>query len=275
MSLYFPPSFTPSTEQGFTLVELLVAMLISTVVIAALVAILTFSLGQETRITDKVQADQIGRTAMTNIIDELHSSCTGFGASAIQSPSETPTSPLASSGATNLWFVSAYGNEDSGEPLIEKVTEHDINWKAEAKSNTGEELGTLTDYSFESTSGNAKSGWTFPSLTVAKAKAKVLAKNVIPPQVEVSGKKTSTIFQYYKYETTSSSETNGELVAISPATVPTAAKEGTVAKATVSFSQAPANADTRINRSASFSDSVILRFTPSESIAEADNEPCE
>jgi prepilin-type N-terminal cleavage/methylation domain-containing protein len=275
MSSPFPPLLTPSAEQGFTLVELLVAMLISTVVIAALVAILTFSLGQETRITDKVQADQIGRTAMTNIIDELHSSCTGFGANAIQGPSETPTSPLASSGATNLWFVSAYGNEDSGEALIEKVTEHDINWTASTKSNTGEELGTLTDYSFESTSGNAKAGWTFPSLTVAKAKIKVLAKNVIPPEIEISGKKTPTIFQYYKYENTASSETDGELVALSSSEVPTAAKEGNVAKATVSFAQAPAGGDTRTNRSASFSNSVILRFTPSETGAEVKNEPCE
>jgi prepilin-type N-terminal cleavage/methylation domain-containing protein len=264
------PAILPD-ERGFALIELLVAMSISTVVIAALVVILEFSLHQETNITDKVQADQIGRTVMGNIVEELHSSCTGFEAAAIQAPSETPSSPLAATGATNLWFVSAYGKEKSGEPLVEKVTEHDINWEAKTKSNTGEELGTLTDYEFSDSAGNAKEGWTFPSLKTTNSKARTLAKNVIPPQITEGTKKVSTLFQYYKYNTTS-----GELEQLKSSTeIAAAASAKEIAKVTVSFTQAPTDEDTRTGRSASFSDSVAFRFTPTESGTEGSNSPCE
>ena len=68
MLLHPPSPLTPSAEQGFTLVELLVGMLASTVVLFALYAILNFTLNQETRISEVVQANQIGRTAMTKIV---------------------------------------------------------------------------------------------------------------------------------------------------------------------------------------------------------------
>lgn len=271
MSFSLPTSsLAPNAEQGFTLIELLVAMLTAIVVAGALFAILEVTLRQETRINDRVQADQIGRTAMNNIINELHSSCTGFEAKAIQAPSETPTSPLASSGAVNLWFVSAYGNSNSGEALIEKVTEHDINWTSTGTSNTGEPLGTLTDYGFASEKGNAKEGWTFPTLKTSKATAKVLAKNVIPAKVS----SVSTVFQYYKYENKTSSTTNGTLVALASSEVPTAATAGTVAKVAVGFTQAPTSNDTRLDRTVSFSDSVNLRFDPTETGSE-ENTPCQ
>ena len=114
---HLPPALTPTAEQGTTLIELLVAMLSAMVVLGALLAILEFSTGQETRISDKVQADRIGRAAMARVVDELHSSCTGFGATAIQAPTSTPKSPLLSSGPADLWFLSAYGNASSGSAV--------------------------------------------------------------------------------------------------------------------------------------------------------------
>ena len=260
MPLYLPTPPTPSAEQGLTLIELLVAMLTAIVVLGALLAILEFTLGQEARITDRVQADQIGRTAMSNIIDELHSSCTGV--TPIQAPTGTPVSPLAASGPLNLWFISAYGVPSSGEASLTSVTEHDINWTATKTSNTGKKLGTLRNYAFTSEPTSKYPEWKFPSPTESNATVKILAKNVVP--LEVSG--ASTIFQYYRYE---SSASGAKLVALPSSQFPLSeatAKE--VAKVTIGFTQAPEGEDTRLDRTVNFSDSVIFRIDPTETGSE-------
>src|ERR1700759_2621871 len=92
-------------ERGLTLIELLVSMTAGTVVVAGATLVLVVALRQNTRVTDAVQADGIGRTALNQIVDELHSSCTGFGSYSIQAPSTTPTSPLVSTGPLSLWFM--------------------------------------------------------------------------------------------------------------------------------------------------------------------------
>lgn len=256
-----PPSpLTPSAEQGFTLVEVLVGMAASIVVLFALFAILNFTQNQETRISEAVQADQIGRTAMSKMVEELHSSCTGV--TPIREPSSTPESPLGKTGPLNLWFISAYGDSSSGEASISSVTEHDINWTKTSTSNTGKSLGTLTDYAFPSESTSKYPEWKFPSPKTSKATAKVLAYNVIP--IEVNSE--PTIFQYYKYESSGT-----KLVALPASSLSETTVED-VSKVTISFSQASASADTRADRTASFSDSVVLRIDPTESGSEG---PCE
>jgi Tfp pilus assembly protein PilW len=268
--LAFPhPSPGSSGEQGTTLIELLVAILASIVVVGALMAILELSLGQQARITDRAQADQIGRSAMSKIVEQLHSACTGT--TPIQAPSSTPTSPLESANRVNLWFISAYGNSDSGEAELGTVTEHDIHWGETGESDTHLKLGTLTDYAFTGTGTQTK--WTFPSFTTANAKATVIAKNVVPPLVGSS----PTIFQYYKYETNSSSSNYGKLVAMPSSEALTVETAKTVAKVAISFTQAPEPeagkaADTRLDRTASLSDSVVLRLDPTSSGSES---PCE
>lgn len=260
MSIRLPPPITPSAEQGFTLIELLVTMLISTVVIGALFTILQFTTTQEGFISDKVQADQLGRTAMTNIIDELHSSCTGV--TPIRAPSETPASPLLSSGPLNLWFTSTYGDSESGANSLTSVVEHDINWK-ETKVSSGKKLGTLTDYEFKSESTSKYPEWKFPFPKISNATAtKILATNVIPP--EINGE--PTIFQYYQYE-------SGKLAVFPPSKLPlTAATAEEVAKVTIGFTQAPSDEDIQLSRTVNFSDSVVLRIDPTETTSEG---PCE
>jgi hypothetical protein len=252
-------------ERGITLVELLVAMTMGVIVVGALLAILVISLHQETRITDSVQSDRIGRTAMTSMVDELHSSCTGFGSTAIQAPSITPTSPLASTGPLNLWFLTAYGSASSGEAAITAVTEHDVNWTSTGTSNTGEQLGKLTDYSWNSTGGEPpNSAWTFNGvLSVSTAnRAHVLATNVIPAE-------TSTIFHYYKYDTISTDTAYGELVPLAAGELPpTAAIAKAIAKVTIGYRQAPEHGDTRAGHTTTFSSGVSLRLTPTESNGE-------
>jgi type II secretory pathway pseudopilin PulG len=250
-----------SAADGFTLMEMLVAILTGVIVTGALLAILQFSLRQNKRISDDVQTDRIGRTAMNAITEELRSSCTGFGATAIQAPSTTPTSPLAASNGSNLWFLSAYGNSTSGQAVISKLVQHDINWTETSKNSGGERLGTLTDYSFVG-SGESPS-WTFPVLATTNATAEVLAKNVIPP----SG--GTTPFRYYKYDTTATSSTYGQLVELGSTELPlTATTAKTIAKVSVGFTQATENGDSRTGHTTSFSGSVVFRFSPPESASE-------
>jgi prepilin-type N-terminal cleavage/methylation domain-containing protein len=251
-------------ERGFTLTEVLVAMVAGVIVTGALIAVFAISLRQSSRINDRVLADRTGRTAMNAIVDELRSSCTGLGATAIQAPSTTPSSPLASLGPANLWFLSAYGNSTSGAAAVSAVRLHDVNWTATGTSNTGAQVGTLTDYSF---AGSGESpNWKFPSLSTANATAKVLAKDVVPLE-------TGTLFHYYRYETSSSSASYGSLVSVSSGELSSAATNKKVAKVAIAYNQAPEppygrTPDTREGHTTPFDAAVVLRFTPPESASE-------
>ena len=261
-------------EHGFTLIELLVSMLCAIVIVGALLAILEFSLRQETRISDNVQASRTGRIAMTRIVDQLRSSCTGFNTPAIQAPATTPTAPLAASGPLNLWFVTGYGNASSGSPVLSAVTLHDINWTSTGTSNSGQSLGTLRDYSF--TGSGTPPNWTFPaSLSTSTAATTVLARNVIPPLV--SG--AATIFQYSRIDNNAAHTTQGELLQIPPSELPlTTARAEEVAKVSIGFTQAPESGDTVASRgggrTADIAGAVALRFDPTETGSEVENEPC-
>jgi hypothetical protein len=268
---------TPAAEGGTTLIEVLVAMISAIVVVFALLATLEFSTRQETRVSDRVQANRIGRVAMARVVDEVHSACTGFAATAIQAPSETPTSPLASTGNTDVWFISTYGSSESGEAAPKHVFEHDIHWQAnkfspvvpeKEKSTTGQTLGTLTDYSFESTGGNGEEGWKFKPLTTAGATTtRVIATNVIPPAFPA----TATLFQYYKYK----SATEGSLVALSTqAEITAAATANEISKVNVAFTEGPEGKDTTPSSAVAVSDSVLLRFNAAETGTEGANVPC-
>jgi type II secretory pathway pseudopilin PulG len=265
MTRFSPP--TPvSSEDGFTLIELLVSMLTSIVVIGALFAVLLISTHQSSRTTDYVQSNQLGRGAMTNILEELHSACTGASAagySAIQiptpiSPSTGPTSPLGSTGSTNLWFVSTYGTPSSATAELKEVTEHDINWTETGTSNTGLKLGKLTDYAFAGT--GTPGAWLFPSLTTANAKSRVLAENVIAPTA-------TPIFQYFTYYDNSAASNYGQLETTA-LTTPLSSEAsaanfaGGVAEIVISYTQAPPDKNTQLSRMANFSNSVNLRFSP-------------
>jgi Tfp pilus assembly protein PilW len=255
-------------ENGFTLIEMLVAMLSATIIMIAMIGLLVFTTNQASRISERVQADRIGRTAMTRITDELHSSCTGFGTDAIQGPSSTPTAPLEATGALNLWFISAYGSPSSKEAVQTTVYEHDIRWESTGTSSGGEKLGTLWDDRFESKSGTgpgtSAGKWEFPALEKTKAKATILAKNVIP--MSVSG--TSTIFQYY----TLSSETGAYKLLTEK--ISAEATANTITKVTISFKQAPEGGETKLGRTVPFNDAVVLRLNPTETGTNAKDEPC-
>ncbi len=167
---------TLSDEGGFSLIELLVAMISGIVVMLALVAVLLFSTRQETHLTNVAQATQLGRIAMTKIVDELHSACLAPGFAPIQensSPSE-------------LRFVNSY----SEEAVIAKakVNEHRIVWNEKAE--------TLTDYTYPAIKEETWPNFEYSS-TASPVGGVLIASHVT--QLESEGKKLP-IFQYYSYD---------------------------------------------------------------------------
>jgi prepilin-type N-terminal cleavage/methylation domain-containing protein len=72
------------SEDGFTLTELLTAILISTIVLLASMTLLDRSQGATTRVQDRVDATQKGRVAMELITQRLRSqTCLGTGVPAL------------------------------------------------------------------------------------------------------------------------------------------------------------------------------------------------
>jgi prepilin-type N-terminal cleavage/methylation domain-containing protein len=110
-----------ASESGFTLVELLVAISIGTVVIFAVSAIMIVSLHQTQRTFTGVDATRQARTALATIENELHSACVN-GDAPVQASSDGNTLNFLSytGGAANptpVWHVLSY----SGGALTDSV----------------------------------------------------------------------------------------------------------------------------------------------------------
>lgn len=152
------------SDDGVTLVELLIVVVTSIVVALALWAIQDLALRQTTRVFARVDATQNARYAMETIENRMHSACVSEGVIPIQSGST----------ATSLSFISKYGSAARLTPEKHVIT-----------LNTN---GTLTDATYANTAGTAPN-WTFastPSSTVT------LVDNV----AAMAG---TPVFQYYAY----------------------------------------------------------------------------
>lgn len=232
-----------SGESGFTLIEMLVAILAGMIVMGAAFSILDISLSQSARIADRVSADQRGRIAMEKILLELHSSCVSIGANPIQ-PEST---------GTNIKFFSQTGSE----PSFATMTKHEISLKE----------GTLKDASYQSTGGTEATKWTFPGAPTTTT--------TLLTGVSQSAEGVTPVFEYFKYET--AGEKKGQLSTTPlPTPLPTflsASDAKATAKVTISFTTAPESSNKKGDRLVDLSDSVVLRLTPSAEIG--GNEPCE
>ena len=246
------------SQHGYSLIELLVAMLSATVVAGALFAVLSFSTRETTTLADKVQADQLGRIAMTRIVDELHSSCL--------SPAFVPIQKESSE--TELRFVTAY----SAAAVIPGAEEHRILWnKATSK---------LTDATYKSNGGE----WPTFTFATSPEKTVVLATNVTQNE-EASGTKVP-IFRYYSYaeESTESETSPTSTLNTTPMTVPTAGLSSTeatsAASVLISFNANPTDIGhlsgaKEINRGLNLSSQVTFAFSVPNSETPIHDAPCE
>jgi hypothetical protein len=116
-------------ESGYSIVELLAVLSVSTVVIAALFVMIDVTLHQGTRTISRIDATQHARTELEQIVNELHSACL-YGDS-------TPID--AGSTGTTLLFTSAYGNAIQPTPV-----QHQLTFNAA----TGKLTDTATGYTY-------------------------------------------------------------------------------------------------------------------------------
>jgi prepilin-type N-terminal cleavage/methylation domain-containing protein len=262
-------------EHGFTLIELLVSMLVAFVVTGALFAILQVSLHQTALITDKVQANQMGRTAMTRIIDELHSSCIAPGFTPIQEGSTE--SQLIFKNAYSSEAVILNAKESSAKTPGTGVFEHEIVWNSTAH--------TLTDFVYKSESGEGETA-KFPELDYSTTTHEALhaspvtgirlASNVTQSE---EGGKTQPIFAYEKYSlsTTGSSSSTASVSTLTPITsLPLSKGEAEeAASVVVRFREAPFDGQTARDRAVDLSNQVTLAFSAPDAETPIHDQPCE
>lgn len=160
-------------EAGFTLVELLVAMMVGIVVLFALSEIMIVSLHQTQRVFSRVDATRQARTAVAYIENELHSAC-------IDGDLAPPIQP--GSDGNNLIFTSYIGTAANPTPIW-----HQLTFSATA--------GTLTDTSFNVT--GASPNWN--QGTQIGVPMTVLSN--------VAQQSSLPVFQYYAYQQESSDST--------------------------------------------------------------------
>jgi Tfp pilus assembly protein PilW len=156
------------SEVGFTLVELLVAMLIGIIVIFAVTAIMIVSLRQTQRTFTSVDATRQARTALSTIESELHSACVN-GDAPVQ----------AGSDGSNLSFLTYTGGAANPTPV----------WHVLRFSG-----GTLTDSSYTATYTATSTGHSWTQGTTPTSQTTLLTNVAQQPG-------SVPIFKYYAYQT--------------------------------------------------------------------------
>jgi prepilin-type N-terminal cleavage/methylation domain-containing protein len=214
-------------ESGFTLIELMVALVIGIVVSTATLAIVITSVHFSSNYTDRVDANQQGTIAMEKIAQQLNSSCVASSLPPI----------LSTSDANDVWFYSLLGDSPTIQPNKVEI------------SYTG---GSLVMNTYTYVSGTAPSSWTFSS-TPTKL---VLVQNA----AQVG---STPIFQYFGYGSSGVLSTTPYALSTTLGTTNAA----TTAEVTITFQANPSDNWTALGRPASFNDSVVLRLSPASSSA--------
>jgi prepilin-type N-terminal cleavage/methylation domain-containing protein len=229
-------------ERGFTLIELLVALSAGTVLMLALFAVLDISVVQSARSTDRVESSQHGRTAMEQLIQELHSSCVAASVAPV----------LSTSDGTTLKFVSQFGSLPVLMPNLHVVT---------VQPDAIKPYNDLVDKVYVGTGGSAPN-WTFAATPTP---AKILAENV--SQSSVNGT-VQPYFQYFSYA-------NGA-ISTTPLTTPLSVNDAADAvQVTVSIAVGPTDNSSDFRRITNLSDAVVLRYIPASGDQTVANLPCQ
>jgi prepilin-type N-terminal cleavage/methylation domain-containing protein len=235
------------SEQGFTLMETLVAMVAGLLVAFAATMLLRVSLEQTERATDYVQASQLGRTALTRIVDELNSACLHSEFAPVQAES-TPE---------KLIFVDAFSKE--AEIPNSQIQHHVIEWSSEK--------GVLSDAT------SIANGGTYPEYTWATAKFQTIGTHIAQNPGE-------PIFTYYAYNT--EAKGTGETgvapfkeIVLAPKAKLTATEAESVSSVRISFRALPNDGKSTNGRSLDLRSQVTFAFSAPIAEPTITDEPCQ
>lgn len=226
-------------EEGFTMVEVIVATMIGMIVFLGVFAIVDASSRNSIRTQIRVEANQLARPGMTRIIDALHSSCVG--------PQVAPVQP--NSTGSSISFLHKTGDDVNPTPNMRRV----------ALTN-----GRLSQSDYASTGGTLPS-WTFS--TTPFATTEILTGVGTAREGEPST--AVPLFRYYAYD-------DGELSTTplpTPLSTVDAARTVRVAVA-LAVSPGTRTATPDPGAAVSLSDSALLRFSPAEESGAEDSLPC-
>jgi prepilin-type N-terminal cleavage/methylation domain-containing protein len=233
-------------ERGFTLIELIVASAIGLLVCGAAFAILAVSYKLLRNDSDRVDANQQGRTAMLKIEQLLNSSCVdGLGVSTVLGGSTAGTG-APPSGANSITFVASRSDNPTTPPSEYQVYLNSANQLDLATyPGTGPEPNT-----------------TFP--TTPPTTETLISHAALVPI-------TSGIFSYYPYLSSGALSTSPS--GVTPYLGATSA--AAVAGIGIQFEAQPSDGVTVSGGSADFASQVVLRLTPvSTSTLSSTPAPC-
>lgn len=266
-----PPSRAIRSEMGYTLVELLVAMSLGIIVTTVALSLLNFTTQDVSRISDRVQADQAGRTALEKIMLSLHSACVA--------PLIDPIRP--GSEGSRIKFVSETNPlNEKGEPVsaLPTVRIREIIYTPAS----GKTQGSLIEKSWPLTGKNTQEYKYNESET---PRTNMLLKGIKQTEVVEEGiKKILPIFRYYRYYKAGDKEPKfGQLRPNPTTTEPplTALQQEEVeetAKVTMSFTLVPEGKESTTfgnDRPVALEDSAVLRLEPASEASTGTNEPCD
>ena len=239
-----------SSQRGFTLVELLVAMAMSTVIILGASTIIISSLDATQQVTQRTSTLGEARTGLETLLGQLNSGCLVDGVSPVLASTTTGISPAVSSDASHLVFVS--GNGDSGTAT---PTEHVVT------VSNGALIDSAYTYAGNTASIATPSAWTFHTNT---SQVLNLAEHV------TTG--SGPMFTYYAY---SNYQTSTDSLLNAPALIPplNTTTAPTVAEVGLDIRFAPAGSNYNSNTTSELKDAAVFSLTAHD--ASSQNGPCE
>ena len=253
------------SEDGFTLIEMLVATATGLIVVLALFTIMEIAVRQTSRISDTVQAETLGRSTLTRMVDELHSACIAHEFTPVQTGST----------GSELRFRTGYGEGTVVEGG--HAFEHRIEWAGGPAPASGK----LIDKSYKSTGS-------WPNLvfeTTTPTSSVTIGQNIyeLPkPEPPVRAKKEYIpVFQYEKYAAKAAETETAGLSTLEPIELTekkpslTAEEAKSVAAVLVTFATAPSDNNQKLFRNAEFSDVVTFAFSAPASEATISDAPCQ
>ncbi len=261
-----PPTrqLATGSEHGYTLIELIIAMALGMTLMLGALAFLEFTTSDVARITARAEVDRTGRTALENIMLELHSACVAQSVPPVQ----------VGSTATAIKFISESSPlNTNGEPVsaLPGVRLHEIVYEPASGKTQGKLIertwpstGTAPKYSFNTTATPTK----HMLLTGVQQSVRVNHSGVT---------ENAPIFSYYRYY--KETDTEATLGTLDPHELTVLGEEETkdIAKVTMSFTLAPeGHAYTTLgnDRPVALEDSAVFRLETSSEAAGTANLPC-